>query len=63
MGKKEFLKQIKSLNKKIEEHRLKIQSERQKSYPNNARIKYWEREIIAFKNALEKAQKRLRRRK
>ncbi len=61
MGKKEFLKQIESLNRKINEHEEKIKRERQKSYPDEGRIKHWEREIQAFKNAIEKAQKRLRR--
>lgn len=61
MGNKEFLKQIESLNKKIIEHEAKIKRERNKSYPDEDRIKYWEKEILAFKNALEKAEKRLRR--
>lgn len=61
MGKKEFLKQIESLNRKISEHVAKINREKNKSFPDEGRVKYWEREIIAFKDALEKAQKRLRR--
>lgn len=61
MGKKEFLKQIESLTGRISEHEVKINRERQKSYPDEDRISYWEREIRAFKNALEKAEKRLRR--
>ncbi len=61
MGKKEFLKQIESLSRKISEHEAKINKEKNKSFPNEERIKYWEREILAFKDALEKAEKRLRR--
>ncbi|MBE0426228.1 MAG: hypothetical protein IBX72_06240 [Nitrospirae bacterium] len=61
MGKKEFLKQMESLNRKISEHEAKIKIERNKSFPGAGRIKYWEREILAFKDALEKAKKRLRR--
>lgn len=61
MGKKEFLKQIESLNKKINEHETKIKRERHKSYPDEDRIRYWEKEILAFKNALDKAEKRFRR--
>ncbi|MBI4824067.1 MAG: hypothetical protein HY805_07565 [Nitrospirae bacterium] len=61
MGKKEFLKQIESLRGKVAEHEAKINEERHKSYPDEGRIKYWEKEIWAFKDALEKAEKRLRR--
>lgn len=61
MGKKEFLKQIESLSRKISEHEEKIKREKNRSYPDEGLIKYWEREILAFRNAIEKAQKRLRR--
>jgi len=61
MGKKEFLKQIKSLQKRIEEHEAKISEEIMKTTPDNKVIKYWEREIEAYKDAIAKAEKRLRR--
>jgi len=61
MGRKEFLKQIESLKWKINEHEVKIKREQDKSYPDRELIKYWGREITAFKSALEKAEKRLRR--
>jgi len=63
MGKKEFLKQTESLNRKIKEHEQMIKLEKDKSFPDEGLIKYWEREIRAFKDALQKAQKRLRRSK
>ncbi|HAK87959.1 MAG TPA: hypothetical protein DCP24_02590 [Nitrospiraceae bacterium] len=63
MGKKEFLKQIKSLQLRIEEHEAKINSELMKTIPDNKIIKYWEREIAAYKDAIAKAEKRLRRKK
>lgn len=61
MGKKEFLRQIESLKERIREHELKIDSEMEKSLPNKECIKYWQKEIKAFENAIEKARKRLRR--
>lgn len=63
MGRKEFLKQIKSLQEKIREHEAKINSEQQKMIPDLNRIKYWQKEIDAFKNAISRAEKRLRRKK
>jgi len=59
MGKKEFLKQIKSLQKRIEEHETKISEELMKTAPDNKLIKYWRREIAAYKDAIAKAEKRL----
>lgn len=63
MGKKEFLRQIKSLQERIEEHKAKIEAEIMKTTPDNRVIKYWEREIVAYKDAIAKAEKRLRRRR
>lgn len=63
MGRKEFLKQIKSLQDKIREHETKINSEQHKMIPDLNRIKYWQKEIDAFKNAIRRAEKRLRRKK
>jgi len=63
VGKKEFLKQIKSLQERITEHELKIKSEQQKPIHDLNMIKYWQREIEAFKNAISKAEKRLRRKR
>jgi len=63
MGKKEFLKQIKSLQERIEEHKAKIEAELMKTTPDNKVIKYWEMEIEAYKDAIAKAEKRLRRKR
>ncbi|MBI4689592.1 MAG: hypothetical protein HY754_04925 [Nitrospirae bacterium] len=63
MGKKEFLKQIKSLHERIQEHEAKIKIELIKTIPDDKVIKYWEREIEAYKNAIAKAEKRLRRKR
>ncbi|MBM4140192.1 MAG: hypothetical protein FJ242_01665 [Nitrospira sp.] len=61
MGKKEFLRQIESLKRRIDEHEAMINREKDKYNPDEGLIKYWEKEILAFKNAIEKTQKRLRR--
>lgn len=61
MGKKEFLKQINSLREILMEHETKIHAEQQKAMPDFNRINYWLREIKAFKNAIGKAEKRLKR--
>jgi len=63
MGRKEFLKQKKSLQERIKEHEIKINLEQQKTIPDVNRIKYWQKEIDAFKNAIIRAEKRLRRKK
>ncbi len=61
MGKKEFLKQIESLNRQIREHEAKIAKERNRASPSAGKIRHWETEITAFRNAIAKAEKRLRR--
>jgi len=63
MGKKEFLKQIKSLEERKKEHDMKIKSELQKTLPDHNLIKYWQREIKAFGDAIKRAEKRLGRAK
>ncbi len=61
MGKRVFLRQIESLRRRIEEHLNKIDAERNKSIPNEKRIRYWEREIENYKIEIMKSEKRLRR--
>ena len=63
MGKKEFLKQIRSLEERKREHENKVKSEQGKASPDYTLIKYWQREITAFDDALKRAGKRLRRTK
>jgi len=63
MGKKEFLKQIKSLEERKNEHDKKIKSELHQALPDHNLIKYWQREIKAFEDAIKRAEKRLRRAK
>ena len=46
---------------RIEEHLNKIDAERNKSIPNEKRIRYWEREIENYKVEIMKSEKRLRR--
>jgi len=63
MGKKEFLKQIKSLTDRKNEHEEKIKTEQRKTSPDQALIKYWQRELRAFDEAIMRAEKRLGRTK
>lgn len=61
MSKKRFLKQIKSFEKLIVEHRNKIEMEKVKAVPDLGMIKYWEREIESYRLGIERANKRLKR--
>ncbi|MBI3600656.1 MAG: hypothetical protein HY097_08450 [Nitrospinae bacterium] len=61
MGKKSYLKQIESLEKRIAEHLEKIERERNKSIPGEKRIMYWQKEIDKFNNEIIKSEKRLKR--
>jgi hypothetical protein len=61
MSKRRFLKQIKSFEKLIRQHKDKIEKEKAKSVPERGLIKYWEREIIVYTEEIEKANKRLKR--
>ena len=63
MGKKEFLKQINSLSDRKAEHEEKIKREQLKTSPDHALIRYWQRELRAFDEAIIRAEKRLRRAK
>jgi len=60
MSKRRFLKQIKSFEKLIHEHKDKIEKEKAKSVPDRGLIKYGEREIIVYTEEIEKANKRLK---
>lgn len=57
------MKQIKSLQERTEEHEAKIKIELMKTIPDDKVIKYWGKEIEAYKNAIAKAEKRLRRKR
>ncbi|TVM02710.1 MAG: hypothetical protein CV087_08940 [Candidatus Brocadia sp. WS118] len=61
MGKKRFLKQIKSFEELIYKHKEKIEKEKVKPVPNVNLIRYWEKEIQVFMVEIEKAKKRLER--
>jgi len=63
MSKKEFLKQIRSLEERKREHENKVKSELRKASPDSNLIKYWQREIHAFDDAIRRAEKRVRRTK
>lgn len=63
MGKKEFLKQIQSLFDRKNEHEEKIKVEQRKTSPDQALIRYWQRELRAFDEAIMRAEKRLGRAK
>jgi hypothetical protein len=59
MGKRRYRRKKQSLEARIEEHREKIAQERQKATPDVGLIRHWEREIAAFQEGIQKAQKRL----
>lgn len=61
MGKKSYLKQIRSLEMRITEHLVKIEIEKKKSVPNTKLIIYWEKEIDKFRDEISKSKKRLER--
>jgi len=59
MGNKGLKQRIKSLEKRILEHKRKISLEKKKTFPDQQLITHWEREIKAFQSSIEKAKKRL----
>ena len=61
MSRKRFLRQIKSFEQLIIEHKEKITTEKEKIVPDMNLIKYWEREIKVYTDEIEKANKRLKR--
>ncbi len=63
MGKGRYRQKIRSLRRRIQEHRSKIGRERLKSFPDEALIRHWERETRAFEDGIERARKRLRERR
>lgn len=61
MGKKRFLKQIKSFESLIRRHKEKVDKEKNKLTPDKNLIKHWEKEIQVFSGEITKAEKRLKR--
>lgn len=61
MGKRRFLKQIKSFEDLVREHKGKIEKEKAKPVPDSGMIKYWEREVKVYTNEIVKSKKRLER--
>jgi hypothetical protein len=59
VGKRRYRRKKASLEARVQEHRDKIAHERQKPTPDAGLIRHWEREIVAFQDGIEKAQKRL----
>jgi hypothetical protein len=59
MGKRRYRRKKQSLEARIEEHREKIAQERQRATPDVGLIQHWEREIAAFQEGIQRAQKRL----
>ena len=59
MGKRRFLKQIKSFEKLIHKHKEKIEKEKIKPVPDVNLIRYWEKEIQVFMDEIVKAKKRI----
>lgn len=61
MGKRRFLKQIKSFEDLIHKHEEKIEKEKIKPVPDVNLIRYWEKEIQVFMDEIVKAKKRIER--
>jgi hypothetical protein len=59
MGKRRYRRKKASLEARIEEHRETIVRKRQKATPDAGLIRHWEREIAAFQEGMQSAQKRL----
>ncbi len=59
MSKKRLQQKISSLEKRIKEHEEKVVTEKSRVEPDEGLISHWEREIRAFRKALDKARKRL----
>ena len=59
MKKKKLQKKIESLREQIDEHKEKIRSEKQKSFPSEGCISHWEKEITAFERQIERAVSRM----
>lgn len=59
MGKKRFLKQIKSFEDLIRKHTEKMEKEKAKPVPDLGLIKYWEREVKVYTDEIAKAKRRL----
>ena len=59
MGKKELRKRVRSLEQRIHEHGTKILTERARPRPDAGRVRHWEAEIKAFREAINRARKRL----
>jgi len=60
MGKRALKKRIDSLLKRVEEHKLKIQTEEAKEVADYGLIRHWQAELEAFQISIEKAKKRLK---
>ncbi len=58
MKRKRIRKKIESLKDMIEEHKRKIEAERQASFPDKGLIAHWEKEITNFRNQIEKTMKK-----
>jgi hypothetical protein len=61
LSKKRIFKSIKSFEKLILEHEEKIAKEKSKPIPNTGLMKYWEREMLIYKEEIVKANRRLKR--
>ena len=59
MGKKAKRRSIKSLKRRIEEHRRKIATELAKSFPDQRVIQYWRKEIESFEKRIAHIERQL----
>ena len=61
MGKKQYQKQIRSLEKAVRKHEEKIKAELSKPEPSYYLINHWHKEIENFTKSIQKSIKRLKR--
>ncbi|WP_159790416.1 hypothetical protein [Sodalinema gerasimenkoae] len=59
MGKRHYYKSIESLERRIQEHQVKIDQELDRDSPDLGLIDHWRKEIRAFQNGIQRAKKRL----
>jgi hypothetical protein len=59
MGKRRYREKVRSPQRRIREHRSKINRERLKSAPDEGLVRHWEREVRAFEDGIGRARRRM----
>lgn len=59
MTRRSLGRRIESLLRRVAEHEKKVQMEERKDVPEQALIRHWKAEIVAFAKSIERARRRL----